>query len=320
MSFQSPFALATLVIVPLLVALYVAHERRRGRYASRWGTPALLPNVIDRAPGRLRHLPLAILLVALTALVVGVARPHATVSVRREEATVLLAIDVSRSMGATDVKPTRLAAAQLAAYAFIAKVPEKYRIGVVAFASNATVAVAPTTDRELVRAAIGSLETGEGTAIGDAVVLSASLGRRLRTSDGAVPPTSVLLISDGARDGGRTAPQVAARRARALHVPVYTVALGTSNGVVQHTLPGGYREVIRVPPAPATLRMIARTTGGEFFTALDDQRLRKIYEELGSRLGHRKEDREVTDVFAGGSALLLFVGGALSAFWFRRVP
>jgi Ca-activated chloride channel homolog len=319
-SFQSPLALVALAAVPVLLALYVAHDRRRTRYASRWGSLALLPNVIDRAPGRLRHLPLAILLVALTGLVVGVARPHATVSVRREEATVLLAIDVSRSMGATDVKPTRLAAAQLAAHAFIARVPERYRIGVIAFGSNATVAVAPTTDRELVRAAIGSLRTGEGTAIGDAIVLAASLGRRLRSSDGAVPPTSVLLISDGARDGGRTAPQVAARRARALHVPVYTVALGTPQGVVQHTLPGGYREVIRVPPAPATLRMIARTTGGEFFSALDQRRLRKIYEDLGSRLGHRKEDREVTDVFAGGSALLLLLGGALSAFWFRRVP
>lgn len=320
MSFESPLALVALVLLPALLVVYAFHERRRTRYAARWGTPSLLPNVVDRKPGRLRHLPLAILLVALAALVVGVARPHATVSVKREEATVLLAIDVSRSMGATDVEPTRLAATKLAAYRFIAKVPEKYRIGVVAFASSATVAVAPTTDRELVRDAIKSLETGEGTAIGDAVVLAASLGRRLRTEDGVVPPTSVLLISDGARDGGRTAPQAAAQRARRQRVPVYTVAVGTPNGVVEHMLTGGYREIIRVPPAPATLRLIARATGGKFFTSLAQEPLSEVYDQLESRRGKKKESREVTDVFAGGSALLLLVGGTLSAFVFRRVP
>jgi len=320
LSFQSPLALVALVLIPVLVVLYVVHRRRQTTYAARWGSPSLLPNAVDRAPGRLRYLPLVILLVALTTLVVGVARPHATVSVKREEATVLLAIDVSRSMGATDVRPSRLAAAQIAASKFIEKIPEKFRIGLVAFGSSATVAVAPTTDRELVRAGISALKTGEGTAIGDAVVLSAALGRRLKTRDGVVPPTSVLLISDGAPDGGRTSPRVAAQRARRQHVPVYTVALGTRDGVVEHTLPGGFREQIRVPPAPATLQMISRMTGGKFFRALDSDRLSEIYEDLGSRLGKKKESREVTDVFAGGSALLLVVGGALSAFLFRRVP
>ena len=319
MRLESPWALAALVLLPILIGVYVARERRRERFASRWASPSLLPNLVDRGPGRLRHLPLAVVLVALAALIVGVARPHATVSVPREEATVLIAIDVSRSMCATDVRPTRLAAAQLAAYAFVRKVPEKYRIGVIGFGSNATVAIAPTTDRELVREAIGSLKTGEGTALGDAVLLAATLGRRLRTSDGAVPPMSVLLISDGAREGGRTAPRPAAQRARRLNVPVYTVVLGTANGVVQNTLTGGYREIIRVPPNPSTLRMVARITRGRFFSSLQDEGLSAVYEELRSRLGHRKESREVTDVFAGGSALLLLVGGALSAFWFRRV-
>ena len=222
-SFSSPLTLLWLLAVPALVLLYVVRERRRGRFAARWGSPSLLPNVVDRAPGRRRHLPVAILLVALAALLVGVARPHATVTVPREEATVLLAIDVSRSMGATDVYPTRLAAAQNAADRFVDQVPKKYRIGVVSFATRAQLAVAPTTDRSLVHQAIDTLHTGEGTAIGDAVLLAARLGQRERASDGSVPPTSVLLISDGARDGGRTAPRVAAQRARALHVPVYTV-------------------------------------------------------------------------------------------------
>jgi Ca-activated chloride channel family protein len=319
-TFDSPYALIGLVAVPVLVALYVVRERRRTGFAARWGAPSLLPNLVDRAPGSRRHVPVAVLLAALAALVVGVARPHATIKVPREEATVLLAIDVSRSMGAEDVYPTRLAAAQRAAADFVDKVPKKYRIGVVSFATRAQIALAPTDDRELVHAALGSLRTGEGTAIGDAVLLSAELGQKQRTSDGAVPPTSVLLISDGARDGGRTAPLAAARRARALHVPVYTILLGTPSGVVRHQLPGGFTEIIRVPPSPQTLQLIARTSGGEFFTATTDTRLREVYEQLRSRIGSKRESREMTDFFAGGAALLLLAGGALSALWFRRVP
>jgi Ca-activated chloride channel family protein len=318
-SFSSPLWLTALVLVPLVLVAYVWHERQRRRDAAVWSTPALIPNLVDRAPGLRRHLPLAILLVALTALIVGVARPHANVTVRREEATVLLAIDVSRSMGASDVPPTRLRAAQTAAEEFVANVPKKFRVGVVSFSTRAQVAVAPTADRELVRAAIESLHPGEGTAIGDAVALSASLGQRQR-ADGVVPPTSVLLISDGARDGGSRTPQAAARRAKALHVPVYTILLGTPAGVVRHTLPGGYTEILRVPASAQTLQQIARITGGEFFTASNDKRLGAVYDQLRSRLGHKKTSREITDFFAGGSALLLLAGGALSAFWFRRVP
>ena len=130
----------------------------------------------------------------------------------------------------------------------------------------------------------------------------------------------MLLISDGTNEGGRLTPQAAARRARSLGVPVSTILIGTPDGVVERALPGGYREIIRVPPTPETLRQVAQTTGGQFFTATDDARLREVYERLGSRLGHRRESREVTDLFAAGSAALLLIGGALSALWFRRVP
>jgi Ca-activated chloride channel family protein len=320
MSFQWPFALLALALLPLVVVAYVERERRRTQFAARWGTPALLPNLVDRSPRRLRHVPLVVLLVALAAMIVGVARPHATVHVKREQATVLLAIDTSRSMGAKDVQPTRLAAAKAAATEFVAKVPKKFRIGIVSFASRAVVTLAPTENRSLVAPALAALHPGEGTALGDAVVLAANLGRRQRTSEGKVPPMSLLVISDGARDGGRTSPQIAAQRARKLHLPVSAVLVGTANGVVEHALPGGFRETIRVPPSPTTLRQLTRATGGEFFTATDDAGLRKVYEQLGSRLGKRKESREITDLFAGGSALLLFAGGAMSALWFRRVP
>lgn len=319
MSFEHPVWLIGLLAVPLLVVLYLWRERRRKASAARFGNPALLPNVIDRAPGSLRWLPLAILLAALVAMVVGVSRPHAVVKVPREEATVILAVDVSRSMKAKDIPPTRLGAARLAAKAFLRRIPERYRVGVVSFASRATVAVPPTEDRELVENALDSLRPGEGTAIGDAVVLSARLGRNQRASDGSRPPRAVLLISDGARDGGNTTPQSAAAQARRLGVPVYTIALGTPNGVVEEELTGGLRRIIRVPPSPETLQQIARDTRAEFFTAATDERLGRIYEQLGSKLGHREEEREVTDFFAGGSALLLLTGAGLSAFWFRRV-
>jgi Ca-activated chloride channel family protein len=319
-SFERPLALVALVLIPLVIGLYYARERGRGRFAARWGSPALLPNVIDRAPGRLRYLPLAVLLVALTAMVLGVARPHAVVSVPREEATVVLALDVSRSMKADDVEPTRLEAARQAARAFVEKVPKKFRIGVVSFASRANAALPPTDDRELVDDALGSLKPGEGTAIGDAIALSAQLGREQLTEDGVRPPKAVLLISDGAPDGGATEPRQAAQKAKELNVPIYTVVVGTEQGVVEEELPGGLRTRIQVPPDPDVLELVAEVSGGEFFTAVDDEELKQVYEELGSRLGHRDKSREITDVFAGGSAVLLLAGGLLSAFWFRRLP
>ena len=320
MSFTWPLVLVGLLALPLLVAAYLWSERRRVRAQAAFGNPDLLPNVVDRAPGRLRYLPLVLLLIALGAMIVGVARPHATVTVPREEATVILAMDVSRSMKATDIEPTRLDAARAAAKVFLAEVPEKFRVGVVAFATRAAVGVPPTEDRALVETALDTLTPGEGTAIGDAVALSIEVGQKQKTADGATPPRTILLISDGARDGGRVDPVEAATEAKRLGIPVHTVLVGTPDGVVEETLPGGFRRITRVPPSPETLEQLAASTGGEFFTALDDEGLRTVYEELGSRLGEREELREVTDVFAAGAAALLLVGGALSAFFFRRVP
>ena len=147
MSFEWPLALVGLVVVPILIVAYVLRERRRERHASRFTTPALLPNLVDSRPGWRRHLPLALLLAALTAMVVGVARPHAQVSVQREEATVILAIDTSLSMGADDVAPTRLQAALKGVRRFVERMPEKYRLGIVGFAGRAYVALPPTDDR-----------------------------------------------------------------------------------------------------------------------------------------------------------------------------
>jgi Ca-activated chloride channel family protein len=318
-SFQWPLVLIALLLVPLLAAAHLLREHRRASYAAQFVNPVLLPNLVDSAPGFRRHLPLAILLVGLAALIVGLARPHASVSVRREEATVVLAIDVSRSMEATDVKPSRLGSARKAANAFLEQIPPKFRVGVVTFATRAVAALHPTQDRSLARSVLASLHGGQGTALGDAVALAVRIGRE-RTPDGTVPPTSVLVISDGSSTSGRMTPAAAADRARQAHVPVSTIVVGTPGGVVTQKLTGGFQELIRVPASPRTLQQLAEATGGEFFSATNDPRVRDVFQKLGSRLGHRSENRELTDVFAGGSALLLLAGAGLSTFWFRRAP
>ena len=332
MTFTWPLALAALALLPILVAIYIDRDRRRVAGRAAFGNPDLLPNVVDREPGRLRYLPPLILLTALVFMIVGVARPHATVSVPREEATVILAMDVSRSMKANDVEPTRLDAARIAAKTFLDEVPEKFRVGVVSFASRASVGVAPTEDRELVATALDTLAPGEGTAIGDAIALSLRVGEpnpaaaegapEEEGGEGEVPadpaPRAIVLISDGARDGGEVEPSEAAKQAKERNVPIYSVLVGTPEGVVEEELTGGYRTIIRVPPNPETLEQVAATSGGEFFPALDAEGLNTVYEDLGSRLGSREEDREITDVFAAVAAVLLLVGVTLSALLFRR--
>jgi Ca-activated chloride channel homolog len=318
-SFHWPLVLTALAALPILVALYLDRDRRRVASQAQFGNPDLLPNVVDREPGRLRYLPPLVLLVALVFMIVGVARPHATVSVPREEATIVLAMDVSRSMKATDIEPTRLDAARVAAKTFLDDVPEKFRVGVVSFATRAVVGVAPTDDRELVTTALDTLKPGEGTAIGDAVALSVRVGQPAEQNAEA-PPRAIVLISDGARDGGQVDPEEAAQQAKRRGVPVYSVLVGTPDGVVEEELTGGFRRIIRVPPNPETLEQVAKTSGGEFFAAPDAAGLNRVYEELGSRLGTRNEDREVTDVFAGLAAVLVLIAATTSAFFFRRVP
>src|SRR5688572_24714187 len=323
MSFTWPLALIGLAAIPVLVAVYIDLDRRRVASQAAFANPDLLPNMVDREPGRLRYLAPLIMLVALVFLIVGVARPHATVSVPREEATVVLAMDVSRSMKADDVEPTRLDAARTAAKTFLDEVPEKFRVGVVSFATRAAVGVAPTEDRELVVTALDTLAPGEGTAIGDAVALSLRVGQ---PQDGEeeqeaadAPPRAIVVISDGARDGGQVEPAEAAQQAKQRGVPVHTVLVGTPDGTVEEQLTGGFRRIIRVPPNPETLEQVAAASGGTFFEAPDAEGLSQVYEELGSRLGTREEDREITDVFAAIAIALLLAAATISVFLLRRV-
>jgi Ca-activated chloride channel family protein len=318
-SFDRPLALIALIAIPALAVLWFLNERRRATAAGAFANPALVPNLVSAKPGYRRLLPLGLLLLAVAALVVGIARPHANVSVPRQEATVILDIDVSRSMSAQDVTPTRLDAAKRAADRFLTEIPSKYSVGVVGFGTRAFVALPPTTDRTLAHDALETLSPSEGTAIGDSIVLATRLAKQQKTADGVTPPASVLVISDGARDGGRISPVTAARRARAAHIPVSTVLVGTANGVVTAKLVGGYTEQIRVVPSPGTLTQIAQLTGGEFYRTRTSAALTAVYRKLATRVGHKTVRREITDFFAGGAILLLLTGGGLSSVWFRRL-
>ena len=320
MTFDWPLMLLTLLAVPLAIAGYVLLERRRERQAAIFATPALVPNLVRRRPGRLRHVPPALALLALAALATGLARPHATLSVDQEQATVVLAIDTSRSMVATDVPPTRLAVAQEAVRRFLQKLPKEYRVGMVSFAQSASTVLPATANRETALAALRNLRTGDGTALGEGIARAVQVARRVPAEKGKKPPASILVLSDGAQTQGVLTPQLAAQRAKKLRIPVYTVAFGTAEGVVEVVDDNGFTQRVTVPPDPPTLRQVAQLAGGRFYAAPDGDTLNAVYEELGSRIGSVKEEREITAAFAAGGALLLLAAGAVSALLFGRLP
>jgi Ca-activated chloride channel homolog len=310
MSFAAPLFLVGLLVLPAGFALHFLAKRRRRRYAVRFpGAPVAAMAV--RAGGAWRsRVPAALLALSVAGLVLALARPEATVAVPVEQASVVLVTDTSRSMTATDVAPDRLDAARGAAERFLDEAPDELRVGAVAFSDSARVVQPPTTDHEQVRAALGSLYADGGTATGDG--LEAALRSLEPAKEGdRRPPAAVVLLSDGKQTAGRDAVEVA-REAAQLKIPVYTVALGTPDGVVDGNL--------RVPPDPEALRAIAQTSGGQAFEASDGDELTAVYERLGSQLGTRKETREVTAAFAGVGILLL--GGALagSVRWLGRLP
>ena len=318
MSFGEPLFLLALVLVPLLVLAYRAHERRRQARAEAFATAPLLASVAPRTPGWRRHAPLAVYALALAALVVALAKPQTTVAVPVERASIMLTTDLSGSMQATDVTPNRLQAARSAASDFLAKVPARIRVGLVTFNQNAHTLQTPTTDRQAVRDALATIEPSGGTATGEALAAAlANLERR--GADGKQAPGAIVLLTDGASTRGRD-PEDLARRAKRLKIPIYTVALGTPQGTIEVERPDGSTRTEPVPPDPASLRRIAELSGGRFFEAADAETLSAVYEQLGSRVARRDEEREVTSAFAGGALVLLAGGALMSLHWFRRLP
>jgi Ca-activated chloride channel family protein len=334
MSFAWPAFLWGLLLVPVAGVLYLLAQRRRKRHAVRFTNLELLGNLIAHTPGWRRHLPPVLLLMALSALLLGLARPQATVLVPQEEANVVLLMDVSGSMEATDVSPNRLVAAQEAAGAFLDRLPDDLRVGLVTFSEREQVLALPTADHAAVRNALRALEAGGGTAMGDGLLRATDISQlgvgegqgrgagQVGDGDGRGEgdregvPAAVVLLSDGSNTDGETEPEAAAARARALGVPVFTVALGTEEGTVEG--PGG--QEVPVPPDAETLRRIAEGTGGEFFASASEADLVRVYRDLGSSLGFVEEEREVTAAFAAAGAVLILAGGALSTLWFGRLP
>jgi Ca-activated chloride channel family protein len=298
-----------------LAAAYVVLARRRRHYAVRFTNLELLASVAPKRPGWRRHVPAAAMALALLALVVGLARPARNERVPKEAATVMLVVDVSASMEATDVSPSRLAAAQAAATRFVADLPVRLRVGLVAYDRTPRVLATPTPDHATVTAAIGGLETGPGTASGDAVAVALDAieaAQGAGRTDGE-QTAAIVLLSDGVTTVGRPVEDAAAA-ATERHVPVTTIAFGTDAGTVD--VQG---RSIPVPADDATMQALAEQTGGRSFTAETAGELQQVYADIGSRVGYTVEQHEVGMTFVAMGLVLLLAAVAGALVWTGRL-
>jgi Ca-activated chloride channel homolog len=320
MSFGAPLFLAALILVPALIVAYVRHQRSRRQAASAFAAPAMLASVAPRRPGWRRHAPMIVFALALAVLIVAAAKPQKTVAVPVERASIMLATDVSGSMEATDVKPSRLVAARRAAKNFVKGVPRGVNVGVMAFNGRPRVLQSPTPERDDIESALNRLTPSGGTATGDAIASAVRVLRQPSGINKKPPPSAIVLLSDGASTKGKN-PIAAAQEAKRAKIPVYTVALGTQGGTITVPRPGGQggTETHRVPPDPASLAQIARASGGQSFSADNAGDLKRVYQRLGSQLGTEKRKRQLTSSFAGGALVLLLVGAGMSLAWFGRL-
>jgi len=359
-TFSHPLLLLTLLVIPAGLALYrLIVARRRMRYAVRYTNVDVLAAVVATGRPWRRWVAAGAFLLAIATLCVAVSRPHMHRMVASDNATVILVLDVSGSMQAQDVKPTRLVAAQKALHAFLEKVPPRLKIGLILFAGEAEVATPPTTDHALVSDAIDQTDFFRGfggTAIGDAIALAVQVGLRSVGVQGesvsalqparslaAYRPTaakpgrsastlvSILFLSDGHQTRGILRPLQGAAKARAAGIPVYTVSLGTTGNTTLKGFPGGFPGVggggggfgfgrRGLSPDPKTLKAIADNTGGKFYRAKSAGAVADAYRSLGSKLGRKPGKTEVTDLFLAGGAIFLVLAGVLSSLWSPRLP
>ena len=334
MTFGSPYLLPLLVVVPAVAFFVWWLERRRARYAVAFTNLDLLATVVEQRRRRLlAFLPLALFLLALAVASAAVARPRTTVQVTSDRATVVLLVDVSGSMRASDVKPTRLLAAAHAMSLFAGRVPRKVKIGLISFSTGPDILVPPTTDRALLQEGIELLEPEGGTAIGDGLgvavqVVQSAVGDVKKSKDGKIPG-AIVLLSDGAQTRGDLTPLQGADRAKRAGIRVFTVALGTNHGTLGGgSLGGGAfggglfggsgRFVVR--PDPVTLAAIARDTDGATFRAKSADKVEQIYKQLGRSIARHPVQREVTSWFAGAAALLLLASLGASRAMGGRLP
>ncbi len=321
MTFLASWRLVFIVAPVLLLLAYLLAQRSRRKAAVRFSSVDLLASVAPKRPGWQRHLPAAAFLAAIVVFVLAFAQPARLISIPKQRATVVLTLDTSGSMIATDVSPTRLAAAQQAARQFVKALPPGVQIGLVDFSTNASVLAAPTSDRATVLAAIDSLQAGGGTATAAAIKLSVQAIAAVPTGKGGQKaPGAVVLMSDGSPTIGENgmspsdSVSTEAAAAKAAGVKINTIAFGTSNGTI--TIQG---ELIPVPADPAAMGQIASATGGKTFTAQSADQLKSVYTEIGRVVGYNVQHRDITAWFIGIALALMVAAAAAALTWNQRL-
>ena len=316
LAFGSPDRLLILLVIPLLIVAYIIAMHRKNRRGMRFTNTSMLDVVVPKQSQWRRHLAVALSLLSLITLTAAFAQPKTQVDVPRERATIVVVIDASLSMEATDVQPSRLAAAKQAAVAFVDSLPEKYNVAVVSMSGNPNILVPPTLAHNTVENAINTITLQESTAIGESIITAMRALEQAPkdpANPDAIAPGAIVMLSDGTNTAGR-APQQAAAEARAAKVPIYTIAYGTENGYVDLD---GKREP--VPVDHELMRQIAEASGGQYFSAATPDQLKTVYANIGSEVGYEKADREVTARFAGyglAFAVLAALGAiSLGARW-----
>jgi Ca-activated chloride channel family protein len=331
MSFIWPALLGLLLAIPLWAGLYIWLQRRRRRFMSRYGNLGLAQEASGRRLGPRRHIPPVLFLVGLTILTIALARPQMLVSLPRQEGTVILAFDVSGSMAAEDLKPSRIEAAKAAARDFVQRQPPSIQIGVVAFSDNGFAVQVPTNDQDAILASINRLTPQRGTSLGQGILASlntiavaAGQSPRLYSNLDPTPPpvpqgsetsAAIILLTDG-ENNETPNPQAAAQVAADRGVRIYTVGIGSAAGATLHV--EGFTIHTRLDE-PA-LQQIAQLTEGTYYNAESQQDLRAIYENLDLQFVIKPEKTEVTALFAGAGLLILLIGGACSLLWYSRLP
>jgi len=329
MSFIWPLMLLALLLIPLLVWSYFRLLQRRQRDAAAWSALGLVRSSSGRTLGRRRHLPPLFFLTGLSLLLLGLARPQMTVSLPRIEGTVILAFDVSNSMAADDLEPTRMEAAKEAARAFVDKQPQTVQIGVVAFSNGGLVVQPPTNNQAEVLATIDRLSPQGGTSLGQGIftALNAIAGEPIAIDEadleaglgsieiGHYPSAVILLLSDG-ENTSRPDPLEIAQVAAEAGVRIYPVGVGSPQGAILQL--DGFNILSQLNET--TLKQIASLTNGAYYYASDEASLQEIYKNVDLRLTIKGEQSEITAIVAGISMLFLLTGGALSMLWYGRVP
>lgn len=342
MSFIWPGMLFSLLLIPLFIALYLRLQRQRRRMAAQYSSLGLGPRTAGD-PGIRRHIPPAFFLAGLTILAVALARPQAVVSLPKVQGTVILAFDVSGSMAADDLKPTRMEAAKAAARDFVQRQPPSVQVGIVAFSDNGFAVQAPTNEQEAILAAIDRLTPQRGTSLAHGIssslnTIALSLnpapagpmaGEPAHLSDltpvptpnptpvpkGTYAPAAIILLTDGENNESPD-PLAAAQSAADQGVRIYTVGIGSAAGTTVHV--NGFN--LHTQLDETLLKQIAQVTDGVYYNAASTQDLRSIYDHLNPQLTIKPEKMEVTSIFAGASILALLIGGIFSLLWFSRMP